>query len=75
MFADLVAIALLLTTVLFLGIGAALTFVGFVGTVIAVAAERPFVIEVPGRVGFAVIALLGLLIFVLATIAFIPQLP
>lgn len=75
MFADLVAISLLLVTVAFLGLGAALAFVGTIGAAIAIAAERQADIEVPARVGFAVVALLGLLIFVLATIACIPQLP
>jgi purine-cytosine permease-like protein len=75
MLADLVAIALLLVTVAFLGLGVALAFVGAVGAALAIAAERPATIDLPARLGFATIALLGLLIFVLATIAFIPQLP
>ncbi len=74
MLAAIAAIALLLVTVAILGVGVALAFVGLLGTVLSSAADRPAIIEVPARVGFATIALLGLLIFALATIGIVPQL-
>lgn len=74
MLASAAAISLLLVTVAFLGVGVALAFTGILGAVLATAAARPTTIEVPTRFGFAVVALLGLLIFALATVAFVPQL-
>lgn len=74
MLASAAAIILLLVTVAFLGVGVALAFAGIVGAVIATAAERPADVELPAGFAFAVVALLGLLIFALATIAFVPQL-
>lgn len=74
MLAAIAAIALLLVTVAVLGLGVALAFAGVLGAVLANGARRDTYIEVPARLGFATIALLGLLIFALATIGIVPQL-